>query len=103
MDVQGFSHVDGSVLDAFHAKFPAKPTIASECCSCNAMRGQDTPGQWPDAPPNVPTISSFSGECLRQQVGYSELRSWLSGTFVWTLFGARCRVCRGCVFELNCS
>jgi hypothetical protein len=76
----------GNVLDAYHKQFPDKPTVASECCSCNALRGQDTSIKWPEAPPNVPSISSFSGDCLREQVGASESRSYISGTFVWTLF-----------------
>ena len=86
MSVQGFSHVGGDTLDAYHKKFPEKPTVASECCSCNAMRGQDTTVVWPQAPPNVPKISSFSGDCLKAQVGASELRPFVSGTFAWTLF-----------------
>jgi hypothetical protein len=86
MSVQGFSHVGGDTLDTYHKQFPEKPTVASECCSCNAMRGQDTTVVWPQAPPNVPKISSFSGDCLKAEVGALELRPFVSGTFAWTLF-----------------
>lgn len=53
------------------------------------MRGQDSVVEWPEAPPNVPRISSFSGDCLKEEVGASESRGFVSGTFVWTLFDCK--------------
>ena len=39
LDVQGFSHKQGSVYDLFHSLVPSKPTMATECCSCLSQRG----------------------------------------------------------------
>ena len=33
LDVQGFSHVSDSTFEAYHARWPAKPLVASECAS----------------------------------------------------------------------
>ena len=40
LDVQGFSHVGSDVFAAYHARWPAKPLVASECCSCETQRGE---------------------------------------------------------------
>ena len=37
-DIAGFSHVSADVFDAYHAKNPTRPMIASECCSCDPSR-----------------------------------------------------------------
>ena len=41
LDVQGFSHVDDTSFSAYHARWPAKPLAATECCSCETQRGVD--------------------------------------------------------------
>jgi hypothetical protein len=63
MDVQGFSHKGGSTFDSYHKQFPKKPTFASECCSCQTMRGEDVsnksaggPGEWA-----LSAVSAYSG------------------------------------------
>ena len=34
LDVQGFSHVNGGIFKDYHAAWPSRPLVASECCSC---------------------------------------------------------------------
>ena len=41
LDVQGFSHVSNDDFATYHARWPAKPLAATECCSCETQRGVD--------------------------------------------------------------
>lgn len=41
LDLQGFSHQTQEIFDAFHALFPAKPVMATECCGCKSQRLED--------------------------------------------------------------
>ena len=41
LDLQGFSHQEQDIFDAFHALFPAKPVMATECCGCKSQRLED--------------------------------------------------------------
>ena len=41
LDIMGFSHKGGAVFDAYHAKHPKQPMMATECCSCMSQRGVD--------------------------------------------------------------
>jgi hypothetical protein len=34
LDVQGFSHVNDGIFKDYHAAWPSRPLVASECCSC---------------------------------------------------------------------
>jgi len=78
IDVQGFSHKNRELFDAAHAAMPDKPLFASECCSCNTMRGQDVGGKGKQA--------SFNGNCQQGQTNASNGVDWVAGTMVWTLF-----------------
>jgi hypothetical protein len=78
IDVQGFSHRPRSQFDAAHAAMPTKPMFASECCSCNTMRGEDRR--------NGNTQPSFNGDCQQRQTNSSDGASYIVGTMVWTLF-----------------
>jgi len=105
LDVQGFSHKDGTTFDAFHAANPDKPTLATECCSCLSQRGVDY-----DTCPNprpggctegchVDCHGSYKGQatdgefynneisqCTASQINYTDSRDYVSGTFVWSAF-----------------
>ena len=83
VDVQGMSHQTGDVFDTFHSKFPTKPTIGSECCSCDTQRGEDFPDS---SNPSRPTISNFNADCLSAQTEYQLNRKFVAGCMVWTLF-----------------
>jgi hypothetical protein len=79
-DVHGFSHVHPSDFAAYHEQHPNKPIVSSECCSCQTQRGEDTVD-----PPSV-LFSNFDGECLREQVAWSDNLTYVAGTLgVWTL------------------
>lgn len=81
LDVQGFSHVDTSVFQGFHNLAPEKPIAATECCSCETMRGEDA-----DLPHNSSLVfySNFNQPCLGQQTQWSNGLQYVSGSFVWT-------------------
>lgn len=76
-DVEGFSHKQGSVFDAYNALNPMRPKFASECCSCSSQRdstaGADNGG-----------LSALS--CSASQSNASNSRDFMAGTMVWTLF-----------------
>ena len=53
LDVQGFSHVSDTTFAAYHARWPAKPLVASECAfppSQNSAR--DREALTPTPPPS---------------------------------------------------
>jgi hypothetical protein len=83
LDVQGLSHPPAQIMDTVHANETSKALIASECCSCSTMRGENHANTSAVRP--VP--SSFNADCLSEQVNRSdEGRPWSAGTMVWTLF-----------------
>jgi hypothetical protein len=80
-----------------------QPTFASECCSCESMRGEDI-SNMSAAGPGIK--GSFNADCVREQVqcaytthtiliqalySYkteaSNGKDYMTGTMVWTLFG----------------
>jgi len=77
IDVQGFSHKGGSTFQQFHQQFPKKPTIASECCSCE----QDRDELWPDKNHE----GDFSGGCVAGQTNGVLDLNYTSGSYTWTL------------------
>lgn len=81
LDVQGFSHVDTSIFAGFHSIAPEKPIVATECCSCETMRGEDN-----DMPHNSSLVfySNFNQPCLGQQTQWSNGLQYVGGSFVWT-------------------
>lgn len=103
LDIQGFSHKQGSDFDDFHAKYPTKPTMATECCSCLSQRGVDEDSCPKPRPSSctqgcrVDCQGSYSGDdtdgvfynnevsqCTATQVARSDGRDFVSGTFVWS-------------------
>jgi len=83
LDVQGFSHVDTAVFEAYHARWPAKPLVASECCSCETQRGEAD-----DIPLNASTVfySELNADCQAQQTQWALGLPYVAGSFVWTAF-----------------
>eukprot|EP00854_Cymbomonas_tetramitiformis_P000347 gene347-634_t len=106
LDVQGFSHKGGDWFDSFHERFPAKPTLATECCSCLSQRGvdqdacpeprpefctddchHDCSGKYPDG---VESSGDFYhneiSNCTASQILESDGRGYVAGSFVWSGF-----------------
>ncbi len=83
LDVQGFSHVDDGVFKSYHAAWPARPLVASECCSCETQRGEDA-----DLAHNASRVfyPSFNADCLSRQTNWALSLPYVSGSFVWTAF-----------------
>ncbi len=79
IDVQGFSHRPRSQFVAAHKAMPTKPLYASECCSCNTMRGEDMPS-------SAGLQQSFNGDCQAGQTNATDGIDYAIGTMVWTLF-----------------
>lgn len=79
IDVQGFSHKGASSFIDFHKNFTHKPTVASECCSCQ----QDRDEMWPDKN----HYSDESSGCAASQTNSSLGLDFTSGSYTWTLFG----------------
>lgn len=84
LDVQGFSHVQDFVFENFKLLAPDKPLAATECCSCETQRGEDA-----DLPlaPGV-FFNNFNAECVAEQTNWSNLLSYVTGQFVWTMVSA---------------
>ena len=80
IDVQGFSHQNVKVFNDFHALYPHKPVIGSECCSCATQRGED----FGDS--KKPLFGSFNGDCNQEQTGWQLNHDFVAGCMVWTLF-----------------
>ena len=81
LDVQGFSHVSDSTFKAYHARWPAKPLVGSECCSCETQRGEAD-----DIPYNKSLVfySEFNADCQAQQTQWALGLPYVAGSFVWT-------------------
>ena len=80
IDVQGFSHQDGSVFDEFRRTNPYKPTIGSECCSCRTQRGED----FTDSSNYI--LGNFNGRCNKEETENQLNRSFVAGCMAYTLF-----------------
>ena len=82
LDVQGFSHQNGSIFDNFHRQMQNhnKPTIGSECCSCTTQRGED----FPDRTRYI--LGNFNADCNKEETENQLNRSFVAGCMVWTLF-----------------
>lgn len=78
IDLQGFSHQGRSKYEAAHAAMPKKPLWASECCSCNTMRGEIGSGDG--------LQNEFNAECQQSQTNATDGIDYAIGTTVWTLF-----------------
>ena len=83
LDVQGFSHVDTGTFAAYHARWPDKPLVGSECCSCETQRGEAD-----DIPYNKSTVfySELNADCQAQQTQWALGLDSVAGSFVWTAF-----------------
>jgi hypothetical protein len=80
IDVQGFSHQSRTSFVEFHELFPEKPIGATECCSCQNTRDEDS-----DMLHNASVWStSNSGPCQAGQTNASDGIPWAFGTYVWT-------------------
>ena len=96
LDVQGFSHKSLDVYEQFHAKYPDKPIMATECCSCMSQRGVDEDtcqhpkdGGCANPAKKLPAGYFYNnniGECTAHQVAYSDAPDYVTGTFVWSGF-----------------
>jgi beta-galactosidase/beta-glucuronidase len=81
IDVQGFSHGDQYDFAWFKKHWPTKPYGATECCSCETQRLEDS-----DLPKAAGVYwSSWSQSCTSQQSQASNGPMDVSSTFVWTL------------------
>ncbi len=81
LDVQGFSHQSSAAFETFHARYPEKPIMATECCSCESQRGEDG-----DLPRTADAYwSSWTQSCTQDQVQTTNGLQWAAGTYVWTL------------------
>jgi len=82
LDVQGFSHVSDSDFATYHQRWPAKPLVGSECCSCETQRGEAD-----DLPYNKSLVfySEFNADCQAQQTQWALSLPYVAGSFVWTL------------------
>lgn len=80
LDVQGFSHMQGDVFDAYHEIYPEKPLINSECCSCVTQRGEDVPDK------EKAILGNFNADCTSEQTARGLTRKFVAGSLVWTLF-----------------
>ena len=74
---------------AYHRAWPARPTAATECCSCLSQRGEDvdiTPHVNPKKPGNNSVFySNFNADCVKEQTQWSDALTFVAGTYVWTL------------------
>lgn len=100
LDVQGMSHKNGGVMDMFHKNNPNKPIVSSECCSCLSQRGVDAdfcPEPKDGGDKDCHDALGHGGsdgvfynneiaKCTADQVAWSDLRDFNSGTFVWSGF-----------------
>ena len=86
LDVQGFSHVDSTAFEQYHARWPGKPLVASECCSCETQRGEAD-----DVAHNKSLVyySEFNADCLAQQTQWALGLDYVGGSFVWTAFDCK--------------
>jgi beta-galactosidase len=89
LDVQGFNYLHNGGVDAFHSKFPDKPTIGSEEASAFSTRGiyeNDKSRGWLSAyDVNKPGY----GTTAEDWVNYYATRDFVAGAFVWTGFDYR--------------
>ena len=108
MDVQGFSHKPAGAFEAYHKTDAAKPLMASECCSCMTMRGEDRTTHPPDEAKLLTTANSsairsrptggpgilaeYNAPCLTSQSNGSNGLPYMVGTEVWTLFDCGLRL-----------
>jgi len=83
LDVQGFSHVDTATFSAYHARWPGKPLVASECCSCETQRGEAN-----DIAFNASLVyySEFNADCVARETQWALGLDYVAGSFVWTAF-----------------
>lgn len=82
--VQGFSHVNAQLFADYHAVWPNKPLVASECCSCETQRGEDD-DLGPYGGNSSVFYSDFNINCVKEQTQWSNALDFVGGTFVWTL------------------
>jgi len=81
VDVQGLSHPDLADAQTLHASYPNKPIGATECCSCQNQREEDSDL----ALPSNTTVAyrSNSGPCQVGQTNVSDGNAWMFGQYVW--------------------
>lgn len=81
LDVQGFSHQQPSVFEQFHAFNSTEAIVASECCSCENERDQDSRSPY--------GYTSFNADCINEQTNWAlndtQPNFTMVGTYVWTL------------------
>jgi len=83
LDVQGFSHVDTGVFEAYHARWPAKPLAATECCSCETQRGEANDMSYNKS---LVYYSEFNADCVARETNWALGLDYVAGSFVWTAF-----------------
>ena len=81
IDIQGFSHQTRADFIIFHEKYPEKPILATECCSCVNQRDEDSDI---DHTNTSVTATSNTGSCQASQTNASDGIAWAAGTMVWT-------------------
>eukprot|EP00040_Diaphanoeca_grandis_P013279 m.67174 g.67174 ORF g.67174 m.67174 type:complete len:1048 (+) comp23774_c0_seq1:77-3220(+) len=89
LDVQGISHPNPEWIEAIRSLEVQKPLIASECCSCESQRGENTGTVAPDGkpPPNITSAyhAAFNGDCLQSFVNFTDSLPYIAGSMIWTL------------------
>ena len=89
VDVQGFNYKHAREIDAFHAQFPAQPSVGTEVGSTVSTRGiyanDKEKGYVSAYDLNFPEWASTAEEWLQTY----DQRAFLSGGFVWTGFDYR--------------
>eukprot|EP00425_Heterocapsa_triquetra_P008678 CAMPEP_0195138142 /NCGR_PEP_ID=MMETSP0448-20130528/157226_1 /TAXON_ID=66468 /ORGANISM="Heterocapsa triquestra, Strain CCMP 448" /LENGTH=335 /DNA_ID=CAMNT_0040176399 /DNA_START=29 /DNA_END=1033 /DNA_ORIENTATION=- len=100
LDVQGLSHRNGVVMDAYRRNNPGKAMVSTECCSCMSQRGVDQDfcpephdggsGKCSDSSGRGASEGVFYNneiaQCTADQVWWSDSRDFNLGTFVWSGF-----------------
>ncbi len=88
VDVQGFNYYTGAI-DAYHEKFPKKPTMGTEVASTVSTRGiyaNDKERGYVEA---YDTQKPPWGATAEEWWTFYDARKWLAGGFVWTGFDYR--------------
>ena len=88
VDVQGFNYQRENI-DAFHQKFPAKPTMGTETASAFATRGVYAADQAKGYVSAYDVNKPSYGATAEEWWTYYAARPFLAGGFVWTGFDYR--------------
>jgi beta-galactosidase len=90
IEVMGFNYLGNGDHDAYHAKFPDKPTVGTEEGSTNTTRGVyfDDPVKQHIAAYDRDTPNGHF-KSIEHTWKFYDSREWLAGMFIWTGFDYR--------------